>query len=179
MSRRCECEARMAGECMCGAWDDDSKWLQPGVDAELDQLRADRDRLAAEVERLKKTEKFLRYYECSDVAIAAMTDKLLAAVEDTTFEGDVENLVMNLEQLRKQREEARHERDSALSSAEALRVECERMRAVCEAAKALYEADQVDAMSDGGLVPQCRETHDKLSALYAAVDATAKGTGDE
>jgi hypothetical protein len=142
-----------------------------------DQLRADRDRLAAEVERLKKTEKFLRYYECSDDAIRTMTDALLKAVEDTTFEGDAENLVMNLEQLRKQREEARHERDLAISSAEALRVECERMRAVVEIAeRGWYAPPQPFA---GQLDIELHE------AIYRVVDArdlsppTAKGTGDE
>jgi hypothetical protein len=77
------------------------------MEDEIESLRADRDRLAAEVERLKKTVKFLRYYECSDAAVRSMTDALLKAVEDDTLEADVENLVMNLDQYRRQRDEAR------------------------------------------------------------------------
>jgi hypothetical protein len=158
MSRRCECEARMAGECMCGAWDDDSKWLQPGVDAELDQLRADRDRLATELRNV-----YAAIGATDDIESGRdPVDACKSVVEFGRYTCD---MMLKFEA----------ERDLALSSAEALRVECERMRAVCEAAKALYEADQVDAMSDGGLVPQCRETHDKLSALYAAVDHVNAG----
>jgi U3 small nucleolar ribonucleoprotein component len=74
---------------------------------ERDRLSQRCAELEAEVAKLKRTEKFLRYYECSDDAVRMMTEAALKAVEDMPMEGDVENLVMNLDQFRKQRDEAR------------------------------------------------------------------------
>jgi hypothetical protein len=41
----CSCHARMAGECMCGAWDD-------AAERRVYELRADRDRLRAQVDTM-------------------------------------------------------------------------------------------------------------------------------
>lgn len=87
--------------------DIDWKSLAIAEERERLTLAARVKELEAERDALKRTEKFLRYYECCDSAVTKMTEAVLKKVEDTPMEGDVENLVMNLDQYRKQRDEAR------------------------------------------------------------------------
>lgn len=80
-------------------------------------------RLIAEVERLRRTERFLRYHEIDDEPIRSMSERLVAAIDDTDPRlGLAEDVAMNVDQLLKQRDEAR--------------AELARLRPVYEAAKA-------------------------------------------
>lgn len=130
----------------------------------VSQLTGERDEAVAEVERLRKVEKFLRYYECCDDAVSKMTEAVLKVVEDTPLEGDVENLVMNLDQFRKQRDEARSQ--VAELTASLARVTAERDDHKRELAEIL------DALLVGPL--EAGTMQDTIVALRKGLDAALR-----
>ncbi len=126
----------------------------------IDSLQQQVAELTRDLVAAKRTEKFLRYYECCDDAVKQMTDAVLKAAEDTPMEGDVENLVMNLDQFRKQRDEARSRSQSDAAIVEAAR----RLRAAWDGPSALREGDSYS------------EEVELSRAFIAAVDAAERET---
>jgi hypothetical protein len=89
-----------------------------GWEGQRAALLAEVGTLRAQVAERDRTIKFLRYYEIPDDTIKTLTDKLAEEAKDLEIECLVEDAIMNLEQLRKQRDEARAECDHWRAEAE-------------------------------------------------------------
>lgn len=73
----------------------------------LAQVQAERDQARAEVERLKRTERFLRYFQVPHDTILERANRLCDVLADTEHESLAEDVCMDVMQLHKQLAEAK------------------------------------------------------------------------